>query len=155
MWKKIKTYKWYIFIAGFFLSITIFVITFFSIFSIITVQGLSMAPTLVDGQVLLVNKTKYDFKFFDIVVFQWNDRLLVKRIVGLPGDTIQFKNNKIYRNGDVISTPFYDKLEDTEDTPPIIIPKDNYFVLGDNINESTDSRIISWIPKDKIYGTKA
>ena len=121
-------------------------VTFF--YQTVEVIGPSMSPTLSDGQTVLVNKIDYkfhDIKRYDIVVYSKVDSDAyydIKRIVGLPGETIKISNGKIYINNEV--------LKDSPITSNIINPgiaadeitlgKNEYFVLGDNVNNSEDSR---------------
>ena len=96
---------------------------------------------------------KYDR--FEIVVFDHAKQMLIKRVIGLPGETIEVKAGKLYINGEEMDDPLaeitYDfKLSDLGYTT---IPEDTYFVMGDNRNNSIDSRKLGPISKDKIEGT--
>ena len=123
----------------------------------IRVDGMSMYSTLNDGDILLLEKYNKEYKRYDIVVFKnWNDRL-IKRVIGLPGDEIEYKNNKLYINKKETKEIFLTNNQKTYDfTLKDIgykkIPKGYYFVLGDNRTNSTDSRILGLIKKDKIQG---
>lgn len=127
----------------------------------VRVIGPSMTHTLLDGDIMILDKISYrfnDIQRFDIIVIQSNDSLIIKRVIGLPGDNIEYKNNKLYINnkyyeenyldGDTITSDF--KLEDI--TKKSTIPEGYYFVLGDNREESSDSRIIGLINKSQIEG---
>lgn len=123
----------------------------------VQVEGTSMFPTLEDGEILMLKKYDHTFDRFDVVVFQHNDTRLIKRIVALPGETVEYKDDKLYINGTYIKENFQKnsqtedfKLEDIELTK---VPKDHYFVMGDNRNNSTDSRIIGAVSEEKIKGT--
>ena len=123
----------------------------------IRVDGLSMYSTLNDGDILLLEKYDKAFKRFDIVVFTNGEDRLIKRVIGLPGDKIEYKNNKLYINGKYQKEIFLTNNQKTYDfTLKDIgykkIPKGYYFVLGDNRTNSTDSRILGLIKKDKIQG---
>ena len=124
----------------------------------VIVSGDSMVPTLDDKQILLLNKIDYRFneiKRNDIVVIKVEKSEIIKRIIGLPGETIEYRNNILYINGHGYKT---DYNFDTEDfTLKSIcncetIPKDKYFVLGDNRAVSSDSRIIGLIDRKDIQG---
>lgn len=124
----------------------------------VIVSGDSMVPTLDDKQILLLNKIDYRFneiKRNDIVVIKVGKSEIIKRIIGLPGETIEYRNNILYINGHENKT---DYNFDTEDfTLKSIcncetIPKDKYFVLGDNRAVSSDSRIIGLIDRKDIKG---
>lgn len=125
----------------------------------VIVVGDSMVPTLKDGQVLLLNKIGYhfsDIKRNDIVVINIGKSEIIKRVIGLPGETVEYRNNTLYINGHEVNTEEYNF--DTEDfTLKSIcncdkIPKDKYLVLGDNRQVSSDSRIIGLIDIKDIEG---
>lgn len=156
-WLDIKefikdTVKYVLFIASV-LFIAIYVI------SLQQVVGSSMAPTLNNGDVLILDKLSPKFinlKRGDIVSFYYDDsKFLVKRIIGLPGETVEIKDNKIYINNEIIEDYINNiemddfKLEDT-------VPQNSYFVLGDNRNDSLDSRDsrVGFVKKDDIIGKK-
>ena len=122
----------------------------------VQVDGSSMYPTLEDKEILILKKYDKSFKRFDIVVFDYKGARLIKRIIGLPGETVEYFDNKLYINGVEVKEKFKRnsetldfKLEDIDYT---IIPEDKYFVMGDNRNNSTDSRLIGLIDKSQIKG---
>ncbi len=134
---------------------------------VVTLQqnvGPSMQPTLNSGDVLLLNKTAYklgEVKRNDVIAFLYADtKYLVKRVIGLPGEKIEYKDNVLYINdkaynenfldGDVMTTDF--KMEDIKGCEDGVIPEDTYLVLGDNRGDSMDSRDIGVIKKDDIMG---
>lgn len=124
----------------------------------VQVDGMSMYPTLDDNEILLLKKYDKNYRRFDIVVFDYEGSRLIKRIVGLPGDTVEYRNNKLYINGKYIKEDFLPKYQETYDfnlakLGITKVPKDHYFVMGDNRTNSTDSRIIGPISKDQIDGT--
>lgn len=114
------------------------------------VSGKSMEETLHNGDNLIIDKIAYRFqrpKRFDIIVFPYQfdkNTYYIKRIIGLPGETIQIKGNDIYINSTVLKEHYgKEKMEKNTEgiaTVPITLDKDEYFVLGDNRNHSTDSR---------------
>ena len=118
----------------------------------VKVDGTSMYPTLTNNEILLLNKIDKSYNRFDVIVFKYNNTKLVKRIIGIPGDTIEYKDNKLYINGKYIKENF--KHKDTSDfTYSTVIPENSYYVLGDNRVNSLDSRIIGLVEKEKIEGT--
>jgi signal peptidase I len=123
------------------------------------VQGTSMQPLLSDGERIVVNKFVYRFRPIargDVVVF-WYPRdsavSFIKRVVGLPGDTLELRRGMLYLNGqrareDYLSPGFRD--EDSH--PPLEIKKGYYYVLGDHRSSSNDSRNWGEVPEKYIYG---
>ena len=124
----------------------------------VRVNGASMYPTLNDKDVMILNKISYrfnDIKRFDIVVIDYEDEYLIKRVIGLPGEKLRYSNNQLYINDKKVEENF-SKTDivnfEVRNEPNNQIPKDHYFVIGDNRDISKDSRIIGFIPKDKIVG---
>lgn len=121
----------------------------------VIVSGTSMDDTLKNGELLLLKKYDKNFERFDIVVFDYGDSKLVKRIIGLPGETLEYKDGILYINGKETEDPFASSTKDFKltDLNIDVIPEDYYFVMGDNRSNSSDSRIIGPISKDTINGT--
>lgn len=143
--------------------IVVIVVVLFICLYVVTLQqviGPSMQPTLKDGEVLLLNKAKY--KFFkvhrdDVVAVKSNDdKVLIKRIIGLPGETIEYKDNTLYINSEMYEENLYDGMETEdfklEDIGYSVIPDGMYFILGDNRGNSKDSREIGLVKKSDIIG---
>lgn len=124
----------------------------------IRVNGESMYPTLKNKEIMILNKINYrfnDIKRFDIVVINTDEEKLIKRVIGLPGETLKYENNTLYIDGQEVKEPFLkEKTEDfnLKDIGYKKIPKDCYFVLGDNRNNSKDSRMIGPIKRKQISG---
>lgn len=120
------------------------------------VNGMSMSPTLANGDRIVISKISYNFQElerFDIIVFRESENLLIKRIIGLPGDHILYKDNVLYVNGERVEEPFLDDSSLTVDfTLNQTIPANHYFVMGDNRNNSVDSRVFGPISKENIEG---
>ncbi len=125
----------------------------------VIVSGNSMKPNLNDGELLLVRKIGYNektIKRFNIVVIKKDKEEIIKRVIGLPGEHISYKNNKLYVN-DKLVTEDYTHL-DTKDfnleeiCTCSTIPEGKYLVLGDNRPKSKDSRSIGLIDEKDIIG---
>lgn len=149
--KTLKTIIPYFVIILFVVIIRSFIIT------PIQVDGMSMYSTLSDNEILILKKFDKNYKRFDIIVFDYDGKKLIKRIVGLPGETLEYKNNKLYINGKYIKEKFLDSYSKTydfklENIGYTKIPDNTYFVMGDNRTNSTDSRIIGTVSKNKING---
>lgn len=122
----------------------------------VQVDGESMYPTLYNNEILLLKKYDKNYERFEIVVFKYNNSKLVKRVIGLPGETVSYKNNELYINGEKVEDvdlDVYTSDFDLSDLGYKVIPDDYYFVLGDNRINSIDSRRIGLISKDDILGT--
>lgn len=126
------------------------------------VSGHSMEATLHDGDNLIVDKLSYRFrdpKRFEIIVFPYRHKentYYIKRIIGLPGETVQVKDGYVYINGEKLDENY--GLEVMEDAgiaaEPIELGEDEYFVLGDNRNHSSDSRdpSVGILHRDELIG---
>lgn len=125
------------------------------LFTPVKVDGSSMYPTLEDGEILILKKYDKSYERFDIAVIDYNGEKLVKRIIGLPGENIKYKNNKLYVDGEFVEEPVELETDNFSllDLGYNTIPEDYYLVLGDNRYNSKDSRMIGLIKKDNILGT--
>lgn len=119
------------------------------------VHGPSMRPTLKGEELLIVNKWIYDFStpnYGDIIVFHTSEgRDFIKRVIGLPGDRIEIKNGVVYRNGVPLKEPYIAEKINGE-FPPVTVPPGHVYVLGDNRNNSKDSREIGPVPLKDVVG---
>jgi signal peptidase I len=128
------------------------------------IPSASMEPTLMVGDKVLVNKLSYDLHPIhrgDVIVFKKppDDNTpgikdLIKRVIGLPGETIAGRNGQIYINGNLLNEPWLPKVDrDTTSTfGPVQIPAGEYFVMGDNRADSSDSRVFGPITKSLVVG---
>ena len=126
----------------------------------VIVDGDSMKPNLINNQILILSKLNKNLKRFDIVVLKHEvngkKEELVKRVIGLPGEIIEYKNNKLYVNDKFMGTNF--NYRDTNDfnleeiCNCTSIPEGKYLVLGDNRPISKDSRIIGLVDEKDILG---
>ncbi|WP_083227135.1 signal peptidase I [Lysinibacillus xylanilyticus] len=143
------------------------------LFTPVLVKGASMMPTLEDHDRVIVNKigpTLQSYDRFDIVVIEMNEETnYIKRIIGLPGDKIEYKDDQLYINGEKYNEPYLDQykneLKDTgtltydftleQNLGETTVPEGHYFVLGDNRRVSNDSRNpeVGFISEEQIMGT--
>ena len=124
----------------------------------VRVNGDSMYPTLKNGEILVLSKFDSKYKRNDVIVANALKTKIIKRVIGVPGDNVEYKSCKLYINGEEVK----DFVEEciTEDFTLedlygyVTIPEDYYFVMGDNRKASTDSRDyrVGLIKKDKILG---
>lgn len=133
------------------------------LFAPIVVDGESMMPTLHNHDRMIVNKLSYKIgnpDRFDIVVFHATaEKDYIKRVIGLPGDHIEYKNDTLYVNGKEYGEPYLDEYKSQVFDGPLTqpfsveVPQGEIFVMGDNRRFSKDSRHIGTIPLDKVLGT--
>ena len=126
------------------------------ILPVLQIEGTSMEPTLHNGDIVLLAKTT-NFDHGDLCGFAWNNKLLIKRVIGLPGDWVEIDTDgTLYLNGDRIEEPYIEHkaLGECDLEFPFQVPQEQYFVIGDMRESSIDSRntVIGCIPKDQIIG---
>jgi signal peptidase I len=139
---------------------SVLIITF--LYQPVRVEGISMLPRLVDQDRLFINKFVYRFEAInrgDVVVFHYprNPQLsYIKRIIAIPGDRLEIDRGQVYVNGKALDEPYVpEQYRDTRSYDPIVIPKDEYFVLGDHRSIASDSREFGTVKRDLIYGKAA
>lgn len=154
------------FLKDTFKYIIVIIIIIFLVLYVVTTQqivGPSMNNTLHSEDVVILNRAIYRFKKvkrFDVVSFNYNEtKFLVKRVIGLPGEKVEYKDNILYVNNEPIKESFLtnDVITDDfsiEDLGYHKIPKDMYLMIGDNRSNSMDSRDpkVGLIPKKEIIG---
>jgi len=119
----------------------------------------SMVPTLEVGDRLFVDKISYklhDIERGDIVVFEapaqsQQEDDLIKRVIGLPGDTVEIKQGIVYVNDQPLDEP-YEKEQPRNDFAKITVPANSYFMMGDNRNNSNDSRYWGFVTEEQVIG---
>ena len=119
------------------------------------ISGSSMQPTMDSGNVVFVNKLAEAYRRFDIVIIKTPDSRIVKRVIGLPRDTVQIKDGYVYINGKQLDDVVSEKTEFAGTAfQPLTLGEGEYFVLGDNREESKDSRYkdIGVIKQEQIVG---
>jgi signal peptidase I len=125
----------------------------------VKVEGTSMAPLLSDQERIFINKFVYRFEPIergDVVVFWYpldKSKSFIKRVIGLPGETIELRGGRLYLNGaeqkEIYIPPSY---LDSSSYGPTTIPVGNYFVMGDHRDSSNDSRVFGTVGRPYIYG---
>lgn len=124
------------------------------------ISGDSMLPTFQNGDFVFAEKVSYklgDLELEDIVIVETelaNEKKLIKRVVGLPGDKISIQDGYLYRNGTKIPESYIKEVsyEDFEET---VVPNNHVFVMGDNRNNSSDSRYFGTFDMDHVKGRVA
>lgn len=119
----------------------------------------SMLPTIQLQDRLIVDRFAYNFgelKRGDIIVFEapesaHEDKDLVKRLIGLPGEKVEIKNGNVLINDKVLNEPYIENKADYN-YGPVTVPQHSYFVLGDNRRQSKDSHVWGFLPSDKVLG---
>lgn len=138
------------------LTLIIFLVIHFTVQNYM-VEGTSMRPSLNNNQFVLVNKLAYLFhapERGDVIVFHWpvdTTKDLIKRVIGLPGDTIVTTINTVQVNGVVLKEP-YISMPVNPGGKTWVVPPNDYFVLGDNRPVSDDSRDWGYVPRSYIIG---
>ena len=162
------------------IALSVILAIFINLFIVqpVRVEGESMKPTLQDNDFVIVSRIgktlNLDLKYGDIVVIDRridrkrsilddirdlgifnrmeNRNLLINRVIGLPGDTIEIREGSLFRNGELLEEPYLLE-QNMYGQASYQVPEDHVFVLGDNRNNSMDSRVIGFIPIDNIKGT--
>ena len=153
--KQVETNKFKKFLKeyGPYILILLLIILFKTfVYSPVYVNGDSMLNTLHDGDVMILDIVGYktsDLKRFDIVVVDIGKELIIKRVIGLPGETVEYKDNQLYINDKKVEDSYgYGKTEDFS----VTVPKGKYYVLGDNRENSMDSRYFGPFSTKEIRG---
>jgi len=141
-------------------AVSFLIITF--LYQPVRVEGTSMQPELRDQDRLFINKFVYDFEGIsrgDVVVFHYPrdpEKSYIKRVIALPGDMLSIDDGRVYVNGKRVSEPYVPlKYRDERSIPSMVIPPNEYFVMGDHRSISSDSRDFGPVPRNLIYGKAA
>ena len=123
----------------------------------VVMEGDSMKPTIKNGDRMFITSSFGELQHGDIIMFRYprdENKSFLKRVIGLPGERIAITGKKVLVNGQVRDEPYLDQtLNQTDrDMSEMIIEKDNYFVMGDNRDNSSDSRVWGTVGKDLITG---
>ena len=143
------------------LSVLIAVLVILFLYRPVKVEGTSMMPNLLDQERLFINQYSYRFglgeiKRGDTVVFWYPEdttKSYIKRVIGLPGDTVSVDNGTVFVNGKKLEESYVPaEYRDDRPYPPTPVPPGEYFVLGDHRISSNDSRAWGFVPRAYIYG---
>ncbi len=165
--KKNELWEW---IKALLIAVVLAAFIRYFLFAPIVVDGLSMMPTLHDQDRMIVNKFSYKIgkpERFDIIVFHApEDKDYIKRVIGLPGDKIEYRNDTLYVNGEAYEEPYLNDFKNQVIDGPLtepftleevtgqeVVPEGHLFVMGDNRRYSKDSRHIGTIPMEKVLGS--
>lgn len=151
-----KPFSWRELLRDLFETVVLAVLLFAGISAVsarVRVDGYSMVPTLKNGEYVLVNRLAYRFgqpQRGDIIVFRRMDEDLIKRVIGLPGDTVRIVDGVVQVNGRTLQEPYIA-------APPHyngewLVPEGELFVLGDNRNDSSDSHVWGTLPLQSVIG---
>lgn len=153
------------FIETIVIALAIFVVIYLFLFQPHQVKGSSMFPNFSDGEYILTDKISYRFSKpnrGDVVVFkspQNREIDFIKRIIGLPNDSVMVNGGFVFVNGKKLDESFYlptDYITNPgsflRDEKTVVVPEENYFVFGDNRNHSSDGREWGFVPKSDIIG---
>ena len=154
-------------IESFVFAVFVIILIFIFLFRIVTVDGHSMNSTLSDKDRVIISHLNYDPKNDDIVVVNSSvlNKTLIKRVIGIAGDTVKidYNINTVYVNGKAISNEHIDNtmldkgmfdpsFKISDGVYEYKVPENSIFIMGDNRNNSTDSRTIGFISKDDVMG---
>jgi signal peptidase I len=143
------------------ISVVLAVVLIVFIYQPVKVEGTSMMPGLTDQERIFINKYTYklgagSIAREDLVVFHYPydpTQSYIKRIIGLPGDSVQISDGTVYVNGRLLREPYVPvEYRDHVSLPKESVPPDKYFVLGDHRSSSNDSRVWGFVDRKEIYG---
>jgi signal peptidase I len=125
----------------------------------VTFEGTSMLPTIKNGEKLVTEKldarSTGKLKTGDIIVFKYPkdpSKGYIKRLIGLPGDTVEIRGEEVWVNGGKLPEPYVDSRMNLahRSLPAVVVPSHSYYVLGDNRDDSSDSRIWGCVPEEML-----
>lgn len=143
------------------LSVLIAVAIILFLYQPVKVEGTSMMPALSDQERIFINKFTYRFGIEDIhrgdmVVFLYpgdTTKSYIKRVIGVPGDTVEVKEGAVYRNGKPVEEPYVpEEFHDRISAPKTVVGENEFYVMGDHRSASNDSRSWGTVPREYIYG---
>jgi len=152
-------------VQTFLMAAAVFLVIYIFFFRPFEVKGESMVPNFLDSQYVLTNLITLRFnnpKLGDVIVFKAptdNEKDFIKRVIGVPGDTVEVKDGSVYLNGNLLDQSKFLKPDVKtyegsflKEGVPVTVPSGNYFVMGDNRDNSYDSRYWGFLPERNIIG---
>jgi len=140
-------------LAAFILFAAAFIIVRLFVLEKVVVSGQSMEPMFHNGDVCLQLKSGYELERFDVVVAEVDGEFVIKRVIALPTETIQILDGVVFINGDTLRTDVGTKMDDAGcASASITLSDDEYFLIGDNRNNSVDCRVWGSVKEDQIDG---
>jgi signal peptidase I len=142
-------------------SVILAIVMIVFVYQPVKVEGTSMMPGLTDQERIFINKYTYKLgsgkiERLDPIVFYYPydvTQSYIKRVIGLPGDTIEIDEGTVFLNGKQIEEPYVPReYRDRRSVQKETVPQDMYFVMGDHRSSSNDSRIWGFVPRKQIYG---
>jgi signal peptidase I len=144
--------------TGFILSFFLLIVLFSACSpKTVLVEGAAMSPTLNHGDRILTDENTGELKRGDIITFLYpkdTSKWYIKRVIGLPGELVEIRGGIVYINGQVLDEPYLDGASNKAKAsfPPRLIAADTYFVVGDNRDNSSDSRYWGSVPVELVKG---
>jgi signal peptidase I len=142
-----------------FLALCFAVVIIVFLYQPVKVEGTSMAPLISDQERIFINKIVYRFEPIsrgDVVVFWYpldRSKSFIKRVVGLPGESVDIRQGRVYVNGERLLEPYVPpQYFDASNFGPVHVSDGEYFVMGDHRDSSNDSRVFGTVPASFIYG---
>ena len=155
-WKKayFKALRGTVAVLTYMAAVAALIATF--VLPVLQIEGTSMEPTLVNGDIVLLAKTT-SFDRGDICGFSWNNKILIKRVIGIPGDWIEIDTDgTVYLNGEKLDEPYAQQIAfgECDLEFPFQVPQEQYIVLGDMRESAIDSRntLVGCVEHDQIIG---
>ena len=149
----------YLWIRDVLISVAVSILIIMFLYQPVRVEGTSMLPRLEDSDRLFINKFVYHFEDIhrdDVVVFHYPrdpEKSYIKRVIAIPGDRLRIDHGRVFLNGKSLHEPYVpEKYRDTRSMPEMVIPEDEYFMMGDHRSISSDSREFGPVDRDLIYG---